>query len=286
MKIFKLILILSSFALFIKAQDKTDVSLFLDSDTSKYLNEVVSETGDMYNLVGHHGPAVENEWVAYRFFFNKTTSIDVYSKTKPGLELRKFKWYPTAEQQDAGWGVDMYRVGQTVGLGGVQLWDGEKLVLPDPVTSRIARVKHEKDKSWMEMISNGIPYKGDTINLKVRVTVFPGRRDALVEAEELNGKKVQFATGINYHKGNKVVSKKNFIIVWGVHPEDVAQHPVDIGAAIIFDRHDFAKRIDDGKQILLISKPVNKLTTRITSANSKEKELNTFKTFFKYVKKL
>ncbi len=273
-------------ALSVFAQNNTDISLFLKSDSSKYLPEVISETGDMYNLVGHHGPAVENEWVAYRIFFNHSTSIDVYSKTKPGLELKKFRWYPTVEQQESGWGVDMYKVGNTVGLGGVQLWDGEKLVPPDPVTSRIASVGKEGSSSWMEMVSEGIPYKGSTVDIKVKVTVFSGKREALVEAEELNGKKVQFATGINYHKGNKVVNKKNYITVWGIHPEDVAAVPVDMGAAIIFNPEDFSKKLDDGNQILLITHPANKVSTYITSSNMNEQELNTDKKFNKYVKNL
>ncbi|NPA36091.1 MAG: DUF4861 domain-containing protein [Chlorobi bacterium] len=265
--------------------NKTDESLYLHSDTSKYLHEIISETGDMFSKVGHHGPAIENEWVAYRFFFNKSTSIDVYSKVKPGLELKKYKWYPNVEQQKNGSGADMYRVGQTVGLGGVQLWDG-KLVPPEPVKVRIAKTGKGKDSSWMEMISKGIPYNGDTVDIVVKVTVYSDRRDAVVEARELNGKKIRFATGINYHPGNKVIMRNDRIIVWGVHPEDVAANPVDLGAAIIFNHDDFVKRVDDGKQILLISKPTDKLKTHITSASVIEKNINTLDKFIKYVEGL
>jgi len=268
------------------AQNNTDISLLMADDTAKSLREVVSASGDMYNRVWHHGPAVENEWVGYRFFFNYSTSIDVYSKTRPGLELKKYKWYPSVQQQNSGAGVDMYKVGKTLGLGGVVLWDNGKIVYPDPVKKRIAKVGKGENTSWMEMISVGVPYKGDTVDIKVKVTVFSGRRDALVEAEELNGRKVQFVTGINCHPGNKVIKKYDRIIVWGVHPEDVAAHPAPMGAAIIYDPECFIKRMDDGNQILLISKPVVRIHTRITSANSKEKELNNLKDFKKYVKKI
>ena len=267
-------------------QNMTDVSLFLKSDSTTYLEEVISDSGDMYTVVGHHGPAVENEFIGLRFFYNPTTAIDVYSKKKPGLELKKFLWYPSIEQQAGGAGMDMYKVGPTGGLGGVRLWDGEKIVILDPVSERIAKVGRGDNFSFMEMISKGVKYKGKIVDIKVRVTVFSGKREALVEAEELNGKKVQFSTGVNYHKGNKVAQKNNFIAVWGVHPEDIAGTPLDMGAALIYNPDDFADKRNDGAQVFLISKPANKIKTWITSSNSGESTLNTSAEFLDYVSKL
>jgi len=259
------------------------VSLFLKSDSSKYLSEVSSRTGDMYEVVGHHGPAVENEYYALRFFFNHSTSIDVYSKKNKGLELKKYRWYPTPSQQAEGAGCDMYKVGSTVGLGGVWLWDGEKVIEPDPVTIRIAKVVKKDSSTYMEMISKGVPYKGRHVDIRVRVTLFSGRREARVEGEEMNGEKVQFVTGINYHKNNKMVRGKSFIAVWGKHPEDVSTSPADIGAAIFFNPDDVAETKDDGTQVLLIYLPASKLRTFITSASSKEPVLNKYEYFLKYI---
>lgn len=262
----------------------TDVSLFLNNDTSKYLNEVTSETGDMYGTVGHHGPAVENEWVGYRFFFNSSTSIDVYSKSESGLELKEYKWYPPKERQGKGCGVDMYRVGKTLGLGGVVLW-ADSLVYPVTVKQRIAKVGKGDGLAWMEMISKGVSYKGDNVDIKVKVTVFDTKRDALVEAEEMSGKNVQFATGINYHPGNEVIKNNNSIIVWGIHPEDVADTPVDLGSALIFNPNDFIVPKDDGTQIILVSKLTDKIKTHITSASSMEPVFKDAINFLKYVNK-
>ena len=154
------------------AQNKTDVSLFLKSDSARYLNDISSDSGDLFNSLGHHGPAIENAWLALRIYFDKKASIDVYSKTKPGLELRKAKWYPTPEQQKNRWGADYYKAGPTVGLGGVRLWDGEKVVSLNPVSKRYARVVKEGIVSFMEMRSEGVPYKNGKVDILVRVTVY------------------------------------------------------------------------------------------------------------------
>ena len=276
-------LILMGFA-FCQAQNQTDVSLFMRADSATYLNEVSSESGDLFLLVGHHGPAVENEWMGLRIYFDKKAAIDVYSKAKPGLELKAARWYPTVEQQKNGWGADYYKVGATMGLGGVRLWDGEKVVPLEPVSNRTARVVKEKTSSYMEMLSEGVPYQDRNVDILVRVTVYSGIREAKVEAFALTDLPVQFVTGINYHKTSEVHNEDGLIATWGLHPEDVAAEPIKLGAAIFYQPSDYTDKQDDGTEILLISKPGKELTTWISSANAKEKGLNTMEKFLQYLK--
>ncbi|MBQ2448269.1 MAG: DUF4861 family protein, partial [Bacteroidales bacterium] len=72
---------------------QTDISLFWRSDSIQ-VSEIFSPEGDLYRKVGHHGPAVENDYMALRIYFNHSGSIDVYSKQKPQLELATAHWYP------------------------------------------------------------------------------------------------------------------------------------------------------------------------------------------------
>ncbi|KAF2336941.1 DUF4861 domain-containing protein [Flavobacterium daemonense] len=266
------------------SQNKTDTSLYMKSDKITYLTDIGSESGDLYQTIGHHGPAVENEWMALRIYFSDKVAIDVYSKAKPGLELKAAHWYPTPEQQKEGWGADYYKVASTVGLGGVKLWDGEKLVPLNPVTNRLARVGKTDTTSWMEMISKGVPYKGKKVDILVRVTVFSGKREAKVEAVSLTGEKVQFATGVNYFKDFQTKKGANYIAVWGKHPEDVAAEVIEMGAAIKYNPKDYEKTTDDGTQYLLISKPTKNLETQIISSSAREQELNTLDKLEAYIK--
>ncbi len=268
-------------------QNNTDTSLYMKAEKSEkitYLTDIGSESGDLYKTIGHHGPAVENEWMGLRIYFSDKVAIDVYSKAKPGLELKKAQWYPTPEQQKEGWGADYYKVGNTVGLGGVRLWDGEKVVPLNPVSNRLARVGKTETTSWMEMISRGVPYKGKKVDILVRVTVFSGKREAKVEAVCLSGQKVQFVTGVNYFKDFETKKGTNYIAVWGKHPEDVAAEIIGIGAAIMYNPKDYEKTTDDGTQYLLISKPTKSLETKIISSSARETELNTLDKLEAYIK--
>lgn len=270
---------------FVNAQNKTDISLKW-KDATKQESSISSETGNLYKMLHHHGPAVENEFAGFRLYFDFKVAIDVYNKTKPGLELAAASWYPTTEQQKKGWGADQYKVGTTVGLGGVRLWDGEKPVYLDPVKMRTARVKKEATFSYMEMLSEGIPYKGDTIDVLVRVTVFSGVREAKVEAFAFSKNPVQFMTGINYFPTTKTTETANCISTWGLHPEDVAAFQLKIGAAIIFNPADFVSIKKAETEYQMVSKPTKYISTWINSVCEKEKKFSTEEKYLEYLRKL
>lgn len=263
---------------------QTARSLFWRSD-SLQVAEIVSETGNEYKKVGHHGPAVENSHMALRLYFNDSGAIDVYSKSGRGMELMEYLWYPDAHQQEAGAGCDEYRVGKTVGLGGISLWDGEKEVKLVATKGRTARVGETKKGSYAEMIAYGVAYKGELVDVSIRVDVVDKKRDAVVTATELNGTKVQFLTGVNHHKGQKVVFDEEYISVWGVHPADVSAAPIPIGAGLFFSDKDFPTIEKTEDMVRIISKPMSQVRTRVISASTKEAELNSAKRFEAYMTK-
>ena len=53
-----------------KKSNRTATSMYMNTD-EKIIPYAESLDGDLYDAMGHHGPAVENNWVAYRIYFNK-----------------------------------------------------------------------------------------------------------------------------------------------------------------------------------------------------------------------
>lgn len=264
---------------------QTAKSLFWKKDNVQ-VEEIVSETGNLYNKVGHHGPAVENTHCALRIYFNDSGAIDVYSKSGRGLELEKYGWYPDSlAQADYGAGCDEYMVGRTVGLGGIALWDGEKEVKLKATGGRTARVGDTSKGCYAEMIAYGVPYCGDSVDVMIRVDVYRKDRVARVTARELNGKKVRFLTGVNYHKGASVKYGDGYISVWGVHPADVSHSPKPVGAGMFYAKGRFGQVEQTEDMVRLISKPATEISTRIVAASTKEAELNTAKRFEAFMMK-
>lgn len=267
-------------------QGNTSVSMYLKKDRDTQLDYIESSSGNLFNKLGHHGPAIENPWYALRLYLNKEAAIDVYSKATPGLELAEKKWYPSKKDQSEGWGADYYKVGNTVGLGGIKLWDGDHVHDLQPVSKRSARVTAYKDSCSMEMISEGLAFKGMEIDILVRVTVYGSKREAKVEAFSLTGEAVQFVTGINYFKKLTIQRGANYMLTWGIHPEDVAAQKVEVGVALVIQQDVVERQLDDGRQFLFITEPVASFSAWITSYNARESGIHSFGDFEMQVKKL
>jgi len=268
-----------------QSQAQTATSLFWRAD-SLQVSEIVSQQAVQYNFVGHHGPAVENSHCALRIYFNDSGAIDVYSKSGKQMELRKYLWYPTPEQQATeGAGCDEYLVGRTVGLGGIALWDGKEEVKLKATKGRTARVGQIRGGSFAEMVAYGVEYKGETVDILIRIEMKDNSRVAKVIGRELNGKKVQFLTGVNYHKGETVEYGRNYIAVWGVHPADVSAAPSPLGAGMWFRPRKFETVEKTGDMVRIISKPASEISTEVVAASIKEDELGSEAKFVSYMRK-
>ena len=86
-----------------------------------YISSLTVDNGtNPYWMLHHHGPAFENDMVAYRIYFDHRQTVDIYGKYRKGLELKQTQFYPSKEQKAAGFGDDVLWVGETLGLGAGQ----------------------------------------------------------------------------------------------------------------------------------------------------------------------
>ncbi len=261
----------------------TAKSLYLLSDEVQ-VKEIVSEKADMTSEVGHLGPAVENTYSMFRLLYNDSGAVDVYSKTGRGMELMAFKWYPTESQrEDYATGVDQYVVGNTLGLGGFALWDGSQVVNLVATRGRTARVGETKTGSYAELIAYGVLYKGEYLDISLRIEVSTRTRKTTVTATELNDKKVQFVSGVNYHEDATIDYATGYIAVWGVHPSTQISDPKPVGAGLFYDKKLFPTIEQTDDMVRIISKETKTASVDVIAASTIEAELNTLSRFQKYM---
>ncbi|HCN53239.1 MAG TPA: DUF4861 domain-containing protein [Prevotella sp.] len=176
--------------------------------------------GTAYNLLHHHGVAVENELIAFRIYFDQRQTLDLYGKNHKGLELRDTQFYPTAAQKAAGYGDDILWVGRTFGFGALRGWNGNNPTMVSDVGTRVQRIiasgplraiVEVEDREWRTDSLHA------PVNLTIRYTVIAGHRDVAVDARfNRPTPELRFATGlINVRNSMEFSDHKGLRGLWG-----------------------------------------------------------------------
>ena len=141
---------------------------------------------DTYHELHHHGVAVESELMAYRIYFDKKQTVDVYCKRTPQLELATSYWYPNDSLLAAGYGDDILRVSGTVGVGSVKYWRDKLYHIEDVGERQQWIVKQRPNKATIAVcdvdwtVPDGkqdSPEERTIVDLNVEYTMKAGHRD-------------------------------------------------------------------------------------------------------------
>jgi hypothetical protein len=258
----------------------------------EFVKEISSTKNDMYNKVHHHGVAFESALIAYRIYFDNKSTVDVYAKNKQQLELATTEWYPTDKQAAAGYGDDVIRVFNAVGVGTVKGWDGTKATHIDKFDKRTQRiVATGKLRTVVESEVEGWLYEGKKINMTVRYILYARHRDAIAEvraSEDITN----LATGVMTIAGGPTMSDhKGLLGSWGTdYPvtDTVKYEKQTCGLGVCVPRKYITKEVTEGLNNLILM-PYHKgetLRFYLTSGALKEekKPFTTADQFFAYLK--
>ncbi|MBQ7530239.1 MAG: DUF4861 family protein [Paludibacteraceae bacterium] len=161
------------------------------TDTANSQRPTANGKNDTYHSFHHHGVAVESELMAYRIYFDKKQTIDIYCKRTPRMELATSYWYPNDSLLALDYGDDILRVSGTVGLGSVKYWNGKKHVHIEPVAERSERiVRRSRNKATVEVAVKDWQTEGKSVDMSVQYTLCAGHRDMRCDvtlSEPVNG---------------------------------------------------------------------------------------------------
>ena len=225
-----------------------------------YISSLTVDNGtNPYWMLHHHGPAFENEMVAYRIYFDHRQTVDIYGKYKQGLELKHTQFYPDKEQKAKGYGDDVLWVGQTFGLGTLRGWDGNAPQMLTDVEHRTLKlVARGPLRTIVEVIDDGwkapCPTTKERISMNTRYTLYAGKRDCEVSISF--NKPVpshNFSTGIiNVKNSVEHSNGKGLRGCWGtdwpVSEKDSAGHKREtVGLGIYIPQKNVVKELTANK---------------------------------------
>lgn len=178
----------------------------------------IPATSYVYNHLHHHGPAFESELVAYRVYFDKKQTVDIYGKFTKQLEIEKSQFYPTDEQLAQGYGDDVLLVGNSCGLGTLKGWDGRQTTHIEHAEAFTETVRsYGPVRTIVDVCTSHWQYQGADLQMTVRYILYAGHRDCEVQVyfdEPLN--KETFCTGLLKMKDSRTYSDhKGLLACWG-----------------------------------------------------------------------
>lgn len=165
--------------------------------------------------IKYEGPGWENDKVAFRFYLDNRNAIDVFGKTTSDIVL------PTVGvdgydnyHKYASWGMDNMKVGNTLGIGSIAIWNGEKAVRVEERDSTTCIIQADgKVRSQVKTIYHGWNANGTKCNLVSLISIDAGSRASHMEL--LTDKNIDnITTGIVKIKDTELIVKKDKSSEW------------------------------------------------------------------------
>jgi len=102
---------------------------------------VPDEHTDHSNYIRYEGPGWESDKIGYRFYLDWRNAIDIFGKKVDTMVLQNVGQDGFESYHEIGpWGVDVLKVGESLGIGSIAYWTGkkaERVALTDSVFCEI-----------------------------------------------------------------------------------------------------------------------------------------------------
>src|SRR6266446_3083630 len=205
----------------------------------------------------------ESERIAFRIYFDPRNAIDIYGKRRPTLQLAMYASPDYAYHDESPEGRDMFKVGDSIGIGAVAATVDGKLIKVADVKERKWRIlSNGPVRSIVELEYDGWNVAGRIIQLRSRITQWAGERGFEHAISADSGNNFAFVTGLPVKPGIPPVNSEKdspvtWIATWGeqvVAPGATATEEIqgqNLGLAVLTTAHGAEPR-DDAKNHLVV----------------------------------
>ncbi|GAB4378747.1 MAG: hypothetical protein Kow0042_27460 [Calditrichia bacterium] len=219
---------------------------------------VPPEHTDHSEFIRYEGPGWESDKVGYRFYLDWRNAIDIFGKKTPEMVLHTvgldgFDSY----HKMADWGMDILKVGESLGIGSIGMWfegKAQRVAVMDSVTCRIMA-----DGPLYSQIRTqyfGWEVGGKKYDLTSDLSIAAGSRLTRHEAQT-TGTPPNLCTGIVKHSEAKLLTPTQeengwtYLATYG--KQSLAED--NLGMAILFKATDLIEIQEDSQSHVVVLRP-------------------------------
>ncbi|MDF3012733.1 MAG: DNA-directed polymerase subunit alpha [Cellvibrio sp.] len=211
--------------------------------------------------IRYEGPGIESDKVAYRVYLDWRNGFDIFGKKTKDVVLQNvgLDGYDSYHV-NSDWGVDVLKVGKSLGMGGFGFWNGKSVDLVSLVDTRDAVITNNGDiYSGFKINYNGWQINNQKVDLAAHFSMQAGSRLVNVQLKA-SQQLPNLAIGLVKHpgttlfEGNQNVSGYawTYVASWG--KQSLSGENDHLGMAVIFRRDDRAEQTTDDTSYVSVMK--------------------------------
>ncbi len=215
-------------------------------------------------FIRYEGPGWESDLVGYRFYLDWRNATDIFGKKTDDMVLQNvgqdgFDSY----HEPADWGMDVLKVGSSLGLGAFGIWTGDKALRVEQTDSVNCRILlNGPIKSQIQTRYFGWDTGLGQATLTSDISIAAGSRQT-VQDISLSAPLPNICTGIVKHPEGKLISKSagdwSYIATWG--KQSLAEDM--LGMAVLYQTADLIENTEDEHSHVVVLRPTqNQLSYR------------------------
>lgn len=249
---------------------RKDGSGYRNYEGGQFVNVDAVRVPDYYtdhsNWIRYEGPGIESDLVGYRIYLDGRNGFDIFGKSipEPVLQNVGLDGYESYHHPQP-WGLDILKVGKSLGAGGFGYWDGKELVHVQKVAERSSRIVENGDlQSSFTIDYRGWQFDGKNVDVAAYFSMQAGSRLAKNQIR-LSAELPNLAIGLVAHPNMEFIQGPQeipgdaytYIATWGPQSLDGQ----NLGMAVFFRKGDSKKIFNDGSSHIVLMNPAGSALT-------------------------
>ena len=160
------------------------------------------------------GPGWESDRIVYRYYLDSRNRNDIFGKRTHDLVLQEIGQNDLVSDSKESysnmldWGMDIFKVGESLGIGSIAMWQDSKVATVSKVDKVTCRVLNGPIESGVLTEYAGWKVGSGMHDLFSDVSISAGSRLTKVVAS-VSGDSVQLCTGLAKHEGCDLIRSEN-----------------------------------------------------------------------------